>query len=116
MYLDAWFSMVVFTVATVSFYVLGATVLHRQGLVPEKSQMIETLSNMYVPTFGAWTKIVFLIGVWAVLFKTLYVASASNSRLTADFLGLSQHGAVHDATPTARDGSAAAASLTRRWG
>jgi manganese transport protein len=90
MYLDAWFSMVIFTIATVSFYVLGATVLHRQGLHPEKSQMIATLSKMYVPTFGQWTEIVFLIGVWAVLFKTLYVASASNSRLTADFLGLSR--------------------------
>ncbi|HEY4310066.1 MAG TPA: Nramp family divalent metal transporter [Pirellulales bacterium] len=90
MYLDAWFSMVIFTVATVSFYLLGATVLHRQGLVPEKSQMIETLSSMYVPAFGAWTKTVFLIGVWAVLFKTLYVASASNSRLTADFFGLAK--------------------------
>ena len=56
MYLDAWFSMVIFTVATVSFYVLGATVLHRQGLHPEKSKMIETLSEMYVPTFGAWTE------------------------------------------------------------
>jgi hypothetical protein len=50
--------------------------------------MIETLSQMYVPAFGDWTKIVFLVGVWAVLFKTLYVSSASNSRLTADFCGL----------------------------
>jgi manganese transport protein len=90
LYLDAWFSMVIFTIATVAFYTLGATVLHRQGLVPEKSQMIETLSSMYVPAFGNWTKIVFLIGVWAVLFKTLYVASASNSRLTADFLSLAK--------------------------
>jgi Mn2+/Fe2+ NRAMP family transporter len=90
MYLDAWVSMIVFTVATVSFYILGATVLHRQGLHPEKSQMIETLSQMYVPAFGPWTKIVFLIGVWAVLFKTLYVSAASNSRLTTDFLGLAR--------------------------
>lgn len=90
MYLDAWVSMAVFTVATVSFYVLGATVLHRRGLVPAKSEMIATLSEMYVPTFGAWTKLVFLIGAWAVLFKTLYVASASNSRLVADFLGLAR--------------------------
>src|SRR5262245_57372650 len=88
MHLDAWVSMVVFTVATVAFYVLGATVLYRQGLHPEKSHMIETLSGMYVPTFGSWTKIFFLIGVWAVLFKTLYVASASSSRLSADFLGI----------------------------
>ncbi|MBX7166060.1 MAG: Nramp family divalent metal transporter [Pirellulales bacterium] len=88
MYLDAWVSMVVFTTATVAFYLLGATVLHRQGLHPEKGQMIATLAEMYVPAFGEWTKIFFLIGVWAVLFKTLYVASAANSRLTADFLGL----------------------------
>ena len=50
--------------------------------------MIETLSKMYVPTFGKWTEIFFLVGVWAVLFKTMYVSSASNSRLTADLLGL----------------------------
>jgi len=80
--------MVVFTVATVAFYMLGAVVLHRQGKVPAKDQMIATLSEMYVPAFGPWTQIAFLIGAWAVLFKTLYVASASNSRLTADFLGL----------------------------
>jgi Mn2+/Fe2+ NRAMP family transporter len=90
MQLDAWVSMVVFTVATVAFYVMGATVLHRQDLHPEKAKMIETLAKMYIPTFGPWTELFFLIGVWAVLFKTLYVSSASNSRLLADFLGLSK--------------------------
>lgn len=88
MYLDAWVSMVVFTVATVAFYVMGATVLHSQGLHPEKSKMIETLSKMYVPAFGQWTEIFFLVGVWAVLFKTMYVSSASNGRLLADFVSL----------------------------
>jgi Mn2+/Fe2+ NRAMP family transporter len=90
LYLDAWVSMIVFTIATVAFYILGATVLHRQGLHPEKSRMIETLSEMYVPAFGEWTQVAFLIGAWAVLFKTLYVSSASNSRLAADFLGLTR--------------------------
>ena len=88
MYLDAWVSMMVFTLATVSFYFLGATVLYRQGLHPGKEKMIETLAEMYVPTFGDWTRFAFLIGAWAVLFKTLYVASAGNSRLTADFCNL----------------------------
>lgn len=100
MRLDAWVSMVVFTVATVAFYCMGATVLYRQGLVPEKSRMIETLSKMYVPAFGTWTEIFFLVGVWAVLFKTLYVATASNSRLAADFLGLT--GAVKYTEPQLR--------------
>ena len=90
MYLDAWVSMVVFTVATVCFYFLGATVLHRQNLHPKGMDMIATLSEMYVPIFGSWTKLLFLVGVWVVLFKTLYVASASHSRLTADFLNLAK--------------------------
>jgi Mn2+/Fe2+ NRAMP family transporter len=88
MRLDAWFSMVVFTVATVAFYLLGAAVLHPQGLDPQGADMIRTLSEMYVRPLGAWTRNVFLIGAWAVLFKTLYVATAANSRLTADFLDL----------------------------
>ncbi|MGQ0633227.1 MAG: Nramp family divalent metal transporter [Planctomycetaceae bacterium] len=90
LHLDAWVSMVVFTLATVSFYFLGATVLHRQDLHPKGSRLIETLSEMYVPIFGDWTKFLFLIGAWAVLFKTLYVAAASHSRTTSDFLSLSK--------------------------
>jgi len=89
MRLDAWFSMLVFTAATVAFYILGAAVLKPQGLNPEGASMIDTLSMMYVGPLGAWTRSVFLVGVWAVLFKTLYVATAANSRLTGDFLALS---------------------------
>ncbi len=88
MLLDAWFSMIVFTVATIAFYFLGAAVLKPQGLNPEGKDMLETLSLMYVRPLGSWTRVVFLIGAWAVLFKTLYVATAGNSRLTADFLAL----------------------------
>jgi len=79
---------VVFIVATVCFYFMGATVLHRQGLNPKGNDMIATLAQMYVPMFGSWTKMLFLIGVWAVLFKTLYVSSAGNARMTADFLSV----------------------------
>ncbi|WZO98000.1 Nramp family divalent metal transporter [Isosphaeraceae bacterium EP7] len=88
MQVDAWFSMLVFTAATIAFYLLGAAVLHPQGLVPKGSEMLETLSRMYVEPLGPWTRSVFLVGAWAVLFKTLYVATAANSRLSADFLDL----------------------------
>ncbi len=96
MQLDAWFSMVVFTIATISFYLLGAAVLHPQGVDPKGSEMIPTLSQMYLqplegtPLAGlrSFTRVGFLLGAWAVLFKTLYVATAANSRLTADFLFL----------------------------
>jgi Mn2+/Fe2+ NRAMP family transporter len=101
MQLDAWFSMVVFTAATVAFYLLGAAVLHPQGLNPGGADMIETLAKMYVPVLGGWTQEIFLIGAWAVLFKTLYVATAANSRLTADFLDLTRIWPQRD--PSARD-------------
>jgi Mn2+/Fe2+ NRAMP family transporter len=109
MQLDAWFSMVVFTVATVAFYLLGAAVLHPQHLEPKGPEMIPTLSRMYLqPLSGtalAWlrpyTFVGFLIGAWAVLFKTLYVATAANSRLTADFLALT--GIWPQSTPRARE-------------
>ena len=100
MYLDAWVSMVVYTVTTVCFYCMGATVLYRQDLHPKGVHMIETLAEMYVPMFGASTKVLFLVGVWAVLFKCLYVNTAANSRLTADFLNLG--GFAHYSNAAAR--------------
>ena len=86
MQLDAWCSMVVFTLATVSFYFMGAAVLQPQGLTPEGPDLVYTLSQMYARPLAHWTQIVFLIGAGAVLFKTLYVSCAGHARLTADFL------------------------------
>lgn len=88
MYLDAWVSMVVFTVSTVAFYFMGATVLKPQGLVPKGTEMILTLSRMFVDSFGSWTHAAFLVGAAAVLFKTLYLSSAGNARLVADLASL----------------------------
>ena len=98
MQLDAWVSMVVFTVATVAFYILGAAVLHPQGLDPKGPEMLPTLATMYLgplegtplaPLRGG-VRVAFLVGAWAVLFKTLYVATAANSRMTVDFLGVAR--------------------------
>ena len=102
MVLDAWVSMIVFTIATVAFYFMGAAVLHEQGLNPRGSAMIKTLSQMYIGPFGHWTQIVFLIGAGAVLFKTLYVSSAAHSRTMTDFLGLAGFTRVPDAATRGR--------------
>ncbi len=95
MQLDAWFSMVVFTLATVAFYAMGAGILNKSyaaGTLGDAdlggSGMIRTLAKMYVEALGPWAKPFFLAGAWAVLFKTLYVATAANSRMMADFLNL----------------------------
>ena len=100
MHLDAWVSMVVFTLSTVAFYFMGAAVLHPQGLDPKGPALVETLSNMYVGPFGTWARLVFLFGASAVLFKTLYLSCAANSRLTVDFLNLV--GFVHIQEPERR--------------
>jgi manganese transport protein len=101
LHLDAWASMVVFTLATVAFYFMGAVVLHSRGEVPDGKTMVASLSQMYL-VFGDWTRLAFLIGVWAVLFKTLYVASAGHSRLTADFFSLAGFVKYPDAAARAR--------------
>jgi len=88
MYLDAWLSMVVYTFATVAFYMLGAAVLGRTGLNPEKGDLIRTLAEMYVPVFGDWAPAVFLFGAFAVLYSTFFVASAGNARIIGDAFGL----------------------------
>ncbi len=89
MRIDAWLSMVVYTFATAAFYLLGAAVLGRSGLVPEGTAMVRTLSEMYVPVFGGeWAQWVFLVGAITVLYSTFFVAAAGNSRMLADTLGI----------------------------
>lgn len=81
---DAWASMLVYTFATVAFYLLGAAVLKRAGLNPEGSQMVRTLAEMYVPVFGKAAHAIFLLGAFAVLYSTFFVANASHARVCAD--------------------------------
>jgi Mn2+/Fe2+ NRAMP family transporter len=86
MQLDAWASMVVYTLVTVCFYLLGAATLGRLGLVPAGSEMVRTLGAMYAPVFGSWASAAFLVGAFAVLYSTLFVAAAGNARMVADGL------------------------------
>ncbi len=84
MYIDALLSMVVYTVVTAAFYLLGAAILHSRGLVPESTQVVETLSRLYTETLGPQAKVVFLIGAFVVLYSTLFAALAAWSRLFGD--------------------------------
>jgi Mn2+/Fe2+ NRAMP family transporter len=88
MNVDAWVSFVLYTTATLAFYILGAAILHAKGLVVEDQRMIETLSHMYQETFGAWSLWLFLAGAGAVLYSTVFGATASNARLLADALAV----------------------------
>ena len=81
---DAWCSMVVYTFATIAFYLLGAAILWRVGLDPEGMEMIATLGTMYVPVFGDYAKLLFLFGAFAVLYSTFFVGTAGAARVAAD--------------------------------
>ncbi len=87
---DAWISAIVYTFATVAFYLLGAAVLGRAGLDPEGSQMVRTLAEMYVPVFGPTAQAIFLFGAFAVLYSTFFVANAGHARVCADAMRLFQ--------------------------
>ncbi len=85
---DAWCSMLIYTFATVAFYLLGAAVLHPAGLNPDGNGMLYTLVQMYVPVFGAWAGPLFLFGAFAVLYSTFFVATAGNARMASDALAV----------------------------
>ncbi len=92
---DAWCSMVVYTFATVAFYLLGAAILGRAGLVPAESELIQTLTVMYEPVFGRAAQTLFLFGAFAVLYSTYFVANAGHARVFPDalrVLGLARRG------------------------
>ena len=87
MILDAILSMVVYTLVTAAFYLLGAAVLFKQGEIPDGFGMIETLSKMYTDSYGAWAKGFFLFGSFIVLFSTLFSALAARTRIFSDLFG-----------------------------
>lgn len=95
---DAWLSLIVYTITTIAFYLLGATILHRNQLLPDENNLITTLGEMYVPVFGVWAKPVFYAGAIAVLYSTFFVATAGNARVLAD--GFSLFGIIKNNTET----------------
>jgi hypothetical protein len=88
MNVDILASMVIYCVATVAFYMLGAGILHPQGLVPSASDMIPVLSKMYTQTLGTWSLPLFYLGAIATLYGTIFAATAGNSRVLADIFRL----------------------------
>jgi Mn2+/Fe2+ NRAMP family transporter len=107
MHLDILSSMVIYTVATLAFYLLGAGILHGMGVVPSARDMIPVLSNIYTQTLGPWALWVFYVGAIATLYGTIFASTAAHSRLFADMcrlLGL-----------YARDDAAARLRWRRIW-
>jgi hypothetical protein len=88
MHVDIICSMVIYTIATLAFYLLGAGILHNQGLVPAARDMIQVLSNIYTQSLGNWSLPVFYAGAIATLYGTVFAATAAHSRVFADMFRL----------------------------
>lgn len=86
MYWDAFLSMVIYTVTTAAFYILGAAILHGSGEIPSGNAIISTLSRIYTESAGPAAMGIFLGGAIVVLFSTLFVACASGTRMYTDAL------------------------------
>lgn len=84
MYMDAFLSMVVYTLVTAAFYLLGASILYGKGQLPEGYETIETLSYIYTETLGSWARNVYLFGALVALFSTVFAALASWTRIFSD--------------------------------
>ncbi len=88
MHIDILATMVIYTIATIAFYLLGAGILHGMGKVPTAKDMIPTLSNIYTQTLGEWSLWLFYLGAIATLYGTIFASVASNSRVYSDMCRL----------------------------
>jgi manganese transport protein len=88
MHLDILCSLVIYTLATVAFYLLGAGILHQRGTVPASRDMIAVLSQIYTGTLGPWALWPFYAGAIVTLYGTIFASLAAHSRVYADMCRL----------------------------
>jgi Mn2+/Fe2+ NRAMP family transporter len=87
MHLDALTAMVIYTLVTVTFYLLGSAILFSRGEIPEGNEVIETLALIYTQSLGPDVKNIYLIGAFFVLFSSVYATLAFWTRLFPDIFG-----------------------------
>lgn len=87
MYLDAIVAMIIYTVVTIAFYLLGAAVLHNREIIPQGNDVIETLALIYTQSLGNGVRIVYLVGAFFVLFSSVYATLAAWTRIFPNIFG-----------------------------
>lgn len=85
---DAIASWVLYTIGTLSFYIIGAAILHPQNLVPQGNDMIMVLSNSYSSLLGEPGRYLYLVGAVAALGSTVWAAVPSWTRQWTNALSL----------------------------
>jgi hypothetical protein len=84
MHLDITCSLAIYTMATVAFYLLGAGVLNRLGIVPAAGDTVAVLSQIYTQTLGDWVLWIFYVGIVVTLYGTIFASTAAHSRMFSD--------------------------------
>lgn len=87
MYLDAIVAMIIYTLVTAAFYVLGAAILHSRNAVPAGNELIETIALIFTQSLGPGFRTAFLIGAFVVLFSSVFATLAAWTRLFSDIFG-----------------------------
>ncbi|MGB3953782.1 MAG: Nramp family divalent metal transporter [Brooklawnia sp.] len=85
---DAWIAWVIYTMSTAAFYMLGATVLYKQGLEVRGNELIATISRIFTDTIGSWVGPVFLVFAAIALYKTILANVPGLARQTSASLAV----------------------------
>ena len=84
MYLDAFLAMVIYTLVTASFYLLGAAILHGKDDLPDGMDLINSLAAIYTESLGSGAKFGYLLGAFFALYSSVFATLAYWSRLFPD--------------------------------
>ena len=87
MQLDALVAMLIYTLVTAAFYLLGASVLHGQSQIPEGNEVINTLAKIYTESLGPGVRTSYLLGAFFVLYSSVFATLAYWTRLFMDISG-----------------------------
>lgn len=87
MHVDALVAMTIYTTVTVTFYLLGSSILHGQSGLPHGNEIIDTLALIYTQSLGEGVRNIYLVGAFFVLFSSVYATMAFWSRLFPDIFG-----------------------------
>jgi manganese transport protein len=81
MYMDAFLAMLIYTLVTAAFYLLGAAVLHGKDSLPDGMDLINSLAAIYTESLGSGAKYGYLIGAFFALYSSVFATLAYWSRL-----------------------------------
>lgn len=84
MYLDAFLAMMIYTLVTAAFYLLGAAVLYGQKEIPDGNDLINALANIYTESLGQGARFGYLAGAFFALYSSVFATLAYWSRLFPD--------------------------------